>query len=175
MPGQSTSWVFMAIPASGLLGQPSRLWVGGVEMTAGGSAPTSAGSAVYDPDSRTLTMTDAVIEGEFRGAAIYAEGPLILRLRGANRLRGEKAGVTALSDLTVSGHAVDRVAFVVDVRSRAFFDDFQNVLEQMDRIAKGIMSINSGNWIIRLFFVNTMLRLIPNMIQHSNLQPFTIH
>lgn len=89
--------------ASGLLGQPSRLWVGGVEMTAGGSAPTSAGSAVYDPDSRTLTMTDAVIEGEFRGAAIYAEGPLILRLRGANRLRGEKAGVTALSDLTVSG------------------------------------------------------------------------
>ena len=41
--------------------------------------------------------------------------------------------IRSFVDLTVSGHAVDRVAFVVDVRSRAFFDDFQNVLEQMDR------------------------------------------
>ncbi len=89
--------------ASDLLPQPSRLWVGGTEVTAGGSAPTSAGSAVYDPDSRTLTLTGAVIEGQFHGAAIYAEGELILRLRGDSRIIGQSAGVTALSDLTVSG------------------------------------------------------------------------
>ncbi len=89
--------------ASGLLPRPSRLWVGGTEVTAGGSAPTSAGSAVYDPDTRTLTLTGAVIEGQFHGAAIYAEGELILRLWGDSRIIGQSAGVTALGDLTVSG------------------------------------------------------------------------
>lgn len=41
--------------------------------------------------------------------------------------------IRAFVDLTSSGHAVDKVAFVVDVRSRAFFDDFLSTLEEMDR------------------------------------------
>ena len=41
--------------------------------------------------------------------------------------------IKSFVDLTVSGHAVDKVAFVVDVRSRTFFDDFLSVLEEMDR------------------------------------------
>lgn len=41
--------------------------------------------------------------------------------------------IRSFVDLTASGHAVDKVAFVVDVRSRAFFNDFLSVLEQMDK------------------------------------------
>lgn len=41
--------------------------------------------------------------------------------------------IRSFVDLTVSGHAVDKAAFVVDVRSRAFFDDFLNVLEELDK------------------------------------------
>lgn len=41
--------------------------------------------------------------------------------------------IRSFIDLTVSGHAVDKAAFVVDVRSRTFFDDFQSVLEELDR------------------------------------------
>lgn len=41
--------------------------------------------------------------------------------------------IRSFVDLTASGQAIDKVAFVVDVRSRAFFDDFQSVLEEMDR------------------------------------------
>ena len=41
--------------------------------------------------------------------------------------------IKSFVDLTVSGHAVDQVAFVVDVRSREFFNDFLSVLEEMDR------------------------------------------
>ncbi len=95
--------LLLLFAASALFNRPGRLWVGGTELTRGGSARTLSGSAVYDPDTRTLTLRDAVIEGEFRGAAIYAEGELILRLSGENRVSGEKSGITALSDLTLSG------------------------------------------------------------------------
>lgn len=40
--------------------------------------------------------------------------------------------IKSFVDLTGTGHAVDKVAFVVDVRSRAFFDDFHSVLEELD-------------------------------------------
>lgn len=41
--------------------------------------------------------------------------------------------IKSFVDLTANSHSVDQVAFVVDVRSRAFFDDFQSVLEELDR------------------------------------------
>ena len=41
--------------------------------------------------------------------------------------------IKSFVDLTVTGHAVDQVAFVVDVRSRAFFNDFLSVLEELNR------------------------------------------
>ena len=41
--------------------------------------------------------------------------------------------IKSFVDLTRSGHTIEKVAFVVDVRSRTFFDDFLGVLEEMDR------------------------------------------
>lgn len=41
--------------------------------------------------------------------------------------------IKSFIDLTASGHAIDKAAFVVDVRSRSFFDDFQNVLKELDQ------------------------------------------
>ncbi len=85
------------------LKDPDRIWVGGVELTEAGEIPTVSGRAYYDADANILLLTDAVIEGDFRGAAIYAEGDLTLRLVGDNALRGKKHGCVVLGDLTVSG------------------------------------------------------------------------
>ena len=85
------------------LRDPNRIWVGGLELTEGGEIPTVSGRAYYDADANVLTLTDAVLLGEFRGAAVYAEGDLTLRLQGDNALEGTKHGCVVLGDLTVSG------------------------------------------------------------------------
>ncbi len=85
------------------LEDPGRIWVGGAELTWGGEAPTERGTAVYDAVTRTLTLTDAVITGEFRGAAIYAEGDLTVFLAGDGDAAGSVSGCTVLGDLTVAG------------------------------------------------------------------------
>ena len=85
------------------LKDPGRIWVGGVELTGGGEGSVAGGSAVYDAETRTLTLTDAVITGDFRSAAIYSEGDLTLILAGDSRVEGAKSGCTVLGDLTVSG------------------------------------------------------------------------
>ena len=95
--------VLLALNASALPVRPARLWVGGLEATGGGGLPTLAGSAEYDPETRTLTLRDAVLSGDFRGAGLYAEGDLVLRLSGENRITGGKSGLLAFGDLTVSG------------------------------------------------------------------------
>ena len=41
--------------------------------------------------------------------------------------------IRSFVDLISTGHAVDKAAFVVDVRSRKFFDDFHSVLEELDK------------------------------------------
>ncbi len=85
------------------LKDPGRVWIGGKELTGGGRAEAGGGSAVYDAAAGTLTLTDAVITGDFRGAAIYAEGDLTVVLAGDSRVEGVKSGCTILGDLTVSG------------------------------------------------------------------------
>ncbi len=85
------------------LEDPGRIWVGGKELTWGGEAPTERGTAVYDASTRTLTLTNAVLSGEFRGAAIYAEGELTVFLAGDSTAAGSASGCTVLGDLTVSG------------------------------------------------------------------------
>ena len=82
---------------------PKRLWVGGTEVTGGGVLTCGEGTAEYDPETATLTLTDAEVGGSFRGAAIYAEGALTLALNGDNAVSGARSGCTALGDLTVSG------------------------------------------------------------------------
>ena len=49
------------------LRDPGRVWIGGKELTGGGRAEAGGGSAVYDAAAGTLTLTDAVITGDFRG------------------------------------------------------------------------------------------------------------
>ncbi len=87
----------------GIMTGPQRLWVGGTELTEGGTLPFGGGSAEYDPLTGVLTLTDAEITESFRGAAIYAEGSLTLVLNGENTVSGLRSGCTALGDLTVSG------------------------------------------------------------------------
>ncbi len=93
----------LLLRAANPLRDPDRVWVGGVELTWGGEAPTERGTAVYDPVTRTLTLTDAVLTGDFRGAAIYAEGDLTVFLAGSSTAEGSGSGCTVLGDLTVSG------------------------------------------------------------------------
>ena len=85
------------------LKDPDRIWAGGAELSEGGEIPTVSGSAYYDAENNVLTLTDAVIDCSFRGAAVYAEGDLTLMLVGNNTLRGKKHGCVVLGDLTVSG------------------------------------------------------------------------
>jgi len=88
------------------LGESGRVWLGGVELPNSGESVTLSfdqGSGAYDPETRTLTLTDAAISGDFRGAALYAEGDLTLVLLGSSTLSGTKSGCTVLGDLTVSG------------------------------------------------------------------------
>ena len=85
------------------LRDPGRVWIGGRELTGGGEAEVGGSSAVYDPATGTLTLTDAVISGDFRGAAIYAEGDLTIILAGDSSVEGTKSGCTVLGDLTVAG------------------------------------------------------------------------
>ncbi|MBR3557059.1 MAG: InlB B-repeat-containing protein [Oscillospiraceae bacterium] len=85
------------------LRDPGRVWIGGRELTGGGEAKVGGGSAVYDAAAGTLTLTDAFISGDFRGAAIYAEGDLTILLAGDSRVEGTKSGCTVLGDLTLAG------------------------------------------------------------------------
>ena len=41
--------------------------------------------------------------------------------------------IRSFFDLTMDGHSIDKAAFVVDVRSRAFFKDFLGVIEGFER------------------------------------------
>ncbi len=93
----------LILRAANPLKDPGRIWVAGRELTWGGEAPAEGGTAVYDPVSRTLTLTDARLSGDFRGAAIYAEGDLTVVLAGSSTVSGSRSGCTVLGDLTVSG------------------------------------------------------------------------
>ena len=80
-----------------------RLWLGGEELTAGGVFPYGEGTAEYDPETGTLTLRGAVVSGSFRGAALYAEGDILLILEGENLLEGKTRGALVLGDLTIAG------------------------------------------------------------------------
>ena len=99
----------LALRASGPWSPRPRLWLGGEEITQGGVYPCGEGTAEYDPESGTLTLRGAVVEGDFRGAALYAEGDLLLRLEGENLVKGYRRGATVLGDLTLVGEG--RITF----------------------------------------------------------------
>ena len=109
------------------LRDPGRLWIGGRELTGGGEVEAGGGTAVYDAATGTLTLTNAVISGDFRGAAIYAEGDLTVLLVGDSRVEGTKSGCTVLGDLTVSGQGTLTL-------SGGSATDFRPVFEHVDRL-----------------------------------------
>ena len=80
-----------------------RLWLGGVEISGGGTLELEQGTAEYDPESGILRLCSAAVKGSFRGAAIYAEGDLVLLLEGESLAEGADYGVLALGDLTIAG------------------------------------------------------------------------
>ena len=76
----------------GVLGQastlPTELWVGGVNLMAGG---TVAG-ATYDAATNTLTLQNAeIIETNDKSAGIYVDGDLVITLIGENKIEGSES------------------------------------------------------------------------------------
>ena len=143
------------------LRDPGRLWVGGEELTWGGEASVGGGSAVYDAETRTLTLTDAVISGDFRGAAIYAEGDLTLFLAGNSRVEGADSGCTVLGDLTVSGQGTLLLSVVPDLL--AFADDHID-----DPFMKRQRQIRSP------VHARMLLRVSCGVLEHDRALPFII-
>ena len=78
----------LVLRASGPWSPRPRLWLGGEEITRGGVFSCGEGTAEYDPESGTLTLRDAVVEGDFRGA--LADGKR--EASGGAEVFGEEAG-----------------------------------------------------------------------------------
>lgn len=92
----------------------TKLWVDGVNMLESGDDPITitlagGGTASYDKDSNTLTLSDAIItEGHtvYGGAyGIYADGDLNIVLEGTSTAGSDKldAGVNMDGNLTITG------------------------------------------------------------------------
>lgn len=84
-------------------GNVGRIWVGGTEVTQGGTFAFGEGSVSFDPETMILTMDNATVGGAYRGAAVYAEGDLTLLILGNNVISGLQNGCTVLGDLTIAG------------------------------------------------------------------------
>lgn len=86
-----------------------RVWVNGQDITAlqDGTYSMTAGegSVQFDPETRTLTLTDAQIDTSTRGAAIYSHRDLNVVFEGENSISGDEYGIYAGSDLTLTGEA----------------------------------------------------------------------
>lgn len=93
----------MLLLGSGQQEYVSRVWVGGTEVTQGGTFTFGEGTVSFDPEEMLLTMNNVTVGGAFRGAAIYAEGDLTLLVCGDNVISGLQNGCTVLGDLTVAG------------------------------------------------------------------------
>ena len=93
----------LALLGNGTAQSACRVWVGGTEVTLGGTFPFGEGTVSYDPENMILTMTDATVGGAFRGAAIYSDGDLTLMIYGENKVSGLQNGCTVLGDMTVAG------------------------------------------------------------------------
>ncbi|MEA5010244.1 MAG: bacterial Ig-like domain-containing protein [Angelakisella sp.] len=64
------------------------IWVAGVQVTSANKDAIQGdgirGTVTYDPDTSTLTLHDASIEGSYNNAAIYTNDPLNIVLEGSN-------------------------------------------------------------------------------------------
>lgn len=93
----------LVLMGSGKAGNVGRIWVGGTEVTQGGTFTFGEGTVSFDPETMVLTMENATVGGAYRGAAVYAEGDLMMLLSGNNVISGLQNGCTVLGDLSVAG------------------------------------------------------------------------
>lgn len=135
-------FAMLLLRASAPLAEPARVWVGGIELTAGGEIFFDSGEAVYNPETRTLTLFDAAVTGGFHGAAVYAEGDLILSLSGQNTLTGEKDGIVVLGNLTIAGKGTLRAG---GSRSGASVRDCLTVFDNVELDLDGASPLRWGD------------------------------
>ena len=87
----------MVFPATALAEAPETLWVNGTDILKEASHKVTCGdgTAEYDADSNTLTLTNATIEGDFTGAAAINinGGDVTIRLVGTNTITSGTYGV----------------------------------------------------------------------------------
>lgn len=101
--------VVMLVPTTVLAASPTTLNVNGTSILTATDNKVACGNgtAVYDPVSNTLTLTDVTIEGDFSGhAAIFTNGDLTIRLIGTNTITSGSFGIYSNnnnSTITIGG------------------------------------------------------------------------
>lgn len=101
--------VVMLVPTTVLAASPTTLNVNGTSILTATDNKVACGNgtAEYDPESNTLTLTDVTIEGEFSGhAAIFTDGDLTIRLIGTNTITSGWYGIYSNnnnSTITIGG------------------------------------------------------------------------
>lgn len=101
--------VVMLVPTTVLAASPTTLNVNGTSILTATDNKVACGNgtAEYDPESNTLTLTDVTIEGDFSGhAAIFTNGDLTIRLIGTNTITSGWYGIYSSnnnSTITIGG------------------------------------------------------------------------
>ena len=112
--------VVMLVPTTVLAASPTILNVNGTSILTATDNKVACGSgtAEYDPESNTLTLTDVTIEGEFSGqAAIFTDGDLTIRLIGTNTITSGWYGIYSNnnnSTITIGGSGTLTINAVSD-------------------------------------------------------------
>lgn len=74
------------LPATAFAASPTELWVNGTDIITDADhvVECGEGTAIYDPDSNTLTLNNAVVTQDHSSSGIYADGDLNIVLEGEN-------------------------------------------------------------------------------------------
>ena len=122
-------------------GNVGRIWVGGIEVTDGGTFAFGEGSVHFDPETMILTMENAAVTGAYRGAAIYAEGDLLLVVTGNNVVTGEQTGCSVMGDLSVAG---DGRLYIEGNTSGASVHGCVTVFDRAELTMRGVTPLRWG-------------------------------
>lgn len=120
----SAAMVLMFLPASAFAADDKQVCVGGTWLgSATRSVPCGEGTAAYDPDTKTLTLTNATIDYD-NGHVIWIEtDSLIIKLVGENSISSsEYAGILnrGSCNLTLTGDGSLNIAVEKDAAIYAF-------------------------------------------------------
>lgn len=103
----SAAMVLMFLPASAFAADDQQVRVGGQWLgSATRSVTCGEGTAAYDPDTKTLTLTNATINHDYNAAIWNTVENLTIELVGENSINsGEQDGILSLvsCDLTLTG------------------------------------------------------------------------